>query len=386
MSFYLGADSAGDNILHITKGVDTQANLQSGVISSTVFHSSLPYITYTSYDAVSYTDYYRNGWYSTTSVKFPSEAVSDIISGNKLYIVVIDGNVLNSCDFYLAQIPAGSKIPIGVSVGTWYASDSYVTGNQIYYDDYSYSPRIGYEYKKLQGAGKRNVKLIVVNVNIDGTGIPPAFTNSAIYMSSSGLIVKGIDILNYAYISPVKLNNIDATFSNGTATFQLINQVKGTSLQLTTLGSIVIKIDGKEIFNTDTSDSRVFFDSSSKYTSGVGIADYSEMGAFGYPREYRLASSQTFDENEHFLMGVGLGDGYYSRTVFGSSLLTFTTGQLFVMGVFQTGPSTYTQYALAGYNGRLYVTNEIVRASNPPFNTGPRHFTVNVTKLKTGGV
>lgn len=387
MSLYIGKDDVGNSMMHITKGVNTVNEMKNGILSNTVFHSDLPYLTYTSYDAISYTDYYKAGYYDVTSVQFPSEAISDIISGNKLYLVVVNGEVLNTSDFYTAEIPVGSNIPVGVSIGTWYASDSYIASSeQIYYSDYSYAPSYGYNYKKIQGAGKRNVKLVVINVNIDGGWILPSFTGNDIFISSSGIIIKGVDILNYRYLSPLILNSTDSVLSNGITTFQLINEVGGSSLTLSTYEDITIKIDNKVIFSTSTSASRVFFNSSSKYASSLDIL-YVDTGIYNRQRAYCLASLETFEEGEHFFMGISLGsDYYYSDSIFGSSLLTFTTGQLFSICVTQTGPSTYTHYSLVGYDNKLYVTNEIAELGNPPFTSGPLNWVINITRLKAGGI
>ena len=45
MSLYLGKDNANTNILHLTKGTNSEAAMRSGIQSNTVFHSTLPFIS-----------------------------------------------------------------------------------------------------------------------------------------------------------------------------------------------------------------------------------------------------------------------------------------------------------------------------------------------------
>lgn len=66
MSFYLGNDLSGKEILHITSGTHTEAELKSGALSDTVFHSNSSYLSY-DISPVTYNAKYKQAWmYGTT--------------------------------------------------------------------------------------------------------------------------------------------------------------------------------------------------------------------------------------------------------------------------------------------------------------------------------
>lgn len=390
MSFYLGKDNTNKNILHITKGVATQASLQSGILPTTVFHSDLPYVSYTVYDAIHYTDYEKSGWYSTTSVEFPIEAIQNILNGNKIYMVVVDGSVFTSCDFYKAEIPFGSNIPIGVSVGTWYASDSYAGSEQIYYDDYSHTTVETHRYKKIQGSGKRNVKLIVFDISVDGTYISPAFSNNTVYINNQHILIKGVDLLNYRYISPTTVNNSDMIITDGISSYQLVNSVVGNGLSLNTQNNeVIVSVGGIPVFDTTKNLGNIFFKSATFYSklyatfpASSPSSIYSEPGPLG-GRVYYPASDEVFSDNEAIIVLFTKGiNSYYSTSISGAALITFRAGKLFHIGTGNTGPSTVTSWNLAGYGNMLCLTREIVYAAGWPLNTGPIDISITVIRLK----
>ena len=49
MSLYVGKDAYGTAVLHLTQGSTDLATIKSGILSNTVFHSELPYATWTEY-------------------------------------------------------------------------------------------------------------------------------------------------------------------------------------------------------------------------------------------------------------------------------------------------------------------------------------------------
>lgn len=49
MSMFIGKDSSNNSTLHITKNTHTLLDLKSGILPDTIFHSSMPYFTYTLY-------------------------------------------------------------------------------------------------------------------------------------------------------------------------------------------------------------------------------------------------------------------------------------------------------------------------------------------------
>lgn len=379
MSFYLGTGSSG-KIMHITRNNHNITEMQSGVLPDTIFHSDLPYISYSMYEAEEYVDYYKAGWYNTTSFKMPAACVADILNGDKAYFVLVGNAVLLSCDFYKAEIPFGSNIPIGVHIGTWYASHGYAGAEQIYYDDYVPTTTSGYLYKKIQGQGKRNIKIIVLNVTSAGVYIPPVFTTNSILVKDSGIMVKGINMLGYKYISPSPVNATDFTFSNSIANFQLVNSIAGSTFNLLANSSKTeISIDGKVIFSS-LSSKRAIYGSishfSAKYYSDPNNAPppvYEEPSTYGTRTYYKL-SNETFQNGESFLFQFGMpkdSSHYYSTLYFGSGLLTYAEGYLFSLFSWNTAPAVVTAWNVYGYRGLLCMTREIVYFRNPPVTSFP---------------
>lgn len=379
MSFYLGTGGNG-KIMHITKSSYSSTAMQGGILPDTVFHSDLPYITYTMYEAEEYVDYHLNGWYDTTSFKMPSACVADILSNDKVYFVIVGTSVLLSCDFYKAEIPFGSNRPVGVFIGTWYSSHGYAGAEQIYYDDYKPTTTSGYLYKKIQGSGKRDIKIAVLNVTSTGVYIPPVFTSTDIRVNGSGISVKGIDLLNYKYISPTVVNNNDFVFSNTVSSFQLVNSVPGSSLNLVSNSSKTeISIDGKIIFSS-LSNKRAIYGNMSYFSANYfsdpdnsPAAIYEEPSTYGTRTYYKL-SNELFQNGESFLFQFGMpktSSYYYSTPYFGSGLLTYAEGFLFSLFSNNTAAATVTAWSVYGHNGTLCMTREIIYIGNPPINSFP---------------
>lgn len=379
MSFYLGTGGNG-KIMHITKNSHDAIPMQGGILSDTVFHSDLPYITYSVYEAEEYVDYFRSGWYNTTSFKMPSACVADILSNDKAYFVIVGTSVLLSCDFYKAEIPFGSNRPVGVFIGTWYSSHGYAGAEQIYYDDYIPTTTSGYLYKKIQGSGKRDIKIVVLNVTSTGVYIPPVFTSTDILVKGSGISVKGIDLLNYKYISPTVVNNSDFTFSNAISSFQLVNSVPGSSLNLVSNSSKTeISVDNKIVFSSLYAKRAVYGNISyfsANYYSGPAnspAAVYEEPSTHGTRTYYKL-SNELFQNGENFLFQFGMpktSSYYYSTPYFGSGLLTYTEGFLFSLFSGNTAAATVTAWNVYGHNGTLCMTREIIYIGNPPVYSFP---------------
>lgn len=391
MSFYL-CTRENSNVMHITKGSYSSAEMQLGILPDTVFHSNLPYVTYNVYDAEEYIDYYSPGWYSTTSFKMPSACINDILTNDKAYFVVVGSSVLLSCDFYIAEIPFGSNRPVGVSIGTWYASHGYAGTEQIYYDDYVTTTTSNYLYKKIQGHGKRGIKIVVLNVTSDGVYIPPTFTSNDIKVNNSGIFIKGVDLLNYKYVSPTIINSTDLVFSNQNSSFQLVNSVAGTGLDLvSSSGKTEIKIANKVIFSTEITKRAVYrsvsFFSANYYSdpNNSPAPVYEEPITFGTRTYYRL-SYDTFQIGESFLFQFGTpksSSSYYNMPYLGSGLLTYAEGYLFSLLAGNTAATVVTAWNVYGHNGMLCMTREIVYMRNPPIYTGPIDVSAVVIKFSS---
>lgn len=388
MSFYLGNDSNGNGVMHMTNSNTSVSLLKSGILSNTIFHSSLRYLTYRIYNASNYIDYFLNGWYDTTSMEFSSECVNDIITNNACYAIIVNNQIVNYTDYYKAEIPIGSNIPIAVSIGTWYASNSYASGNQIYYDDYTNTPAYGYRFKKLQGSGKRNVQIVVFNVSRNGVYIMPNKDSSGIKMLSNDIAINGISLLNFKYVSSKILNGVDPIITNGSTTYQLVNSNIRPPLSIIS-NSVKSEITsgGIPIFSTLYGNVNVAFKSSmyfyAAYRSNPSLYPanilYTTTNSVGFPRYFVLASNDIFVENENFILTLGNGT---SDVIYLSTICTYNElKEIAILNIGQTGPATATKWTISCYSGKLCLTWEVVHFTNPPMSTGPIDISTVVIKL-----
>ena len=95
MSFYLGKDNSTNYILHTTNKQESEGAMKSGVLDSTTFHSSLPYLQVFYEDTVQLRkDRYSNqhgAWYRY-SAGFSMESINLILQGYLYSIIVNTSN------------------------------------------------------------------------------------------------------------------------------------------------------------------------------------------------------------------------------------------------------------------------------------------------------
>lgn len=95
MSFYLGKDDSTNYILHTTNKQESEGAMKSGVLYSTTFHSSLPYLQILYEDTINLRkDTYSNqygSWYRYSAM-FSTESIDLILQGYLYSIIVNTAN------------------------------------------------------------------------------------------------------------------------------------------------------------------------------------------------------------------------------------------------------------------------------------------------------
>lgn len=133
MSLFIGDDNSGNPIVHMTSGTTTESSMRSGVNTSTIFHSSLPYLQQLHYEVVPFTEVNTGGQYSYVSRSITlSNTIIDYINAGYTFIVVV--NTANSRGVNIALPVASSFTKTGaplVSKQT-YAKSGYSYGSTPY--------------------------------------------------------------------------------------------------------------------------------------------------------------------------------------------------------------------------------------------------------------
>lgn len=210
MSLFIGKDNNNNSILHLTRGATALADIKNGVLSNTVFHSSLTYATWSRHTL---TPIVRQS--GNTFLRLDAAVAADIGYNRKLFFVVINGSVIQ----YTTQAPNFDNIYYlrnGGWFGEWVGG-----GNSLYRE--SATPSAGYvDYLPPNGANLANSYLYVLNLTDSAYLGVPVYNNS-ITINNGRIIVKGVDLLNLQYITPKRINEVDTVFSLGNAEIQLIN-------------------------------------------------------------------------------------------------------------------------------------------------------------------
>lgn len=143
MSLFIGDDNSGNPIVHMTSGTTTESSMKSGVNTSTIFHSSLPYLQQLHYEVVPFTEVNTGGQYSYASRSVTlSNAIIDYINAGYAFIVVV--NTANSGGVNIALPVASSFTKTGaphVSKQT-YSKRGYSYGSTPYPYQWSSFPDV----------------------------------------------------------------------------------------------------------------------------------------------------------------------------------------------------------------------------------------------------
>lgn len=129
MSFYLGKDDSSNYILHTTDKQESEGVMKSGVLDSTTFHSSLPYLQVFYEDVVQLrkdTYYNQHGSWRRYSALFSANSIDLILQGYLYSIIVNTANSGNQ-DCAIPSMSTSAK-NVGVSPSYDDRSPSYGWG------------------------------------------------------------------------------------------------------------------------------------------------------------------------------------------------------------------------------------------------------------------
>ena len=210
MSLYVGKDANGAGVMHLTQGPTELSSMKSGILSNTVFHSSLKYVTWTEYPLTPVVR--ENG---STFLRLDMYVAADIGANRRLFIVSIGGVVIQ----HVTQVYNFDNVYSwrnGGWFGAWYGG-----GNQ-YYNESSVPDGGHYDYLPPAGMDLSNSKLYVLNLTDTGY-LPISTPANDIRVSRASIVVRGVDLLNLKYISPNQINSVDTVLNLGGRSLQLIN-------------------------------------------------------------------------------------------------------------------------------------------------------------------
>lgn len=271
MSFFIGKDNSSNSVMHITSDISSEAALKGGVVTSTAFHSTLPYLDISIYNCTEVNSWKPGfiGYYITNYAQrcyVPKAARDAIISGKKYFFIASGtSGVLQvlpcipwTQTYHLLNciwMPSSSSDPRNY-LGNTTPSDSLpaVAIGNIY--DFT------------------TVKIVIINNVIDATGYKvPTPINNEILVTSNLLSIRGRDLSSFKYLSSSTINSIDdvATLPATGSTFQVINSnntSSGMSIENYDYKTFIYK--GSHLMFDSTRRSKLKFKSSQSFTTPYG--------------------------------------------------------------------------------------------------------------------
>ena len=203
MSFYLGKDSSGSNIMHITRDVRSADVLASGVLNTTTFHSDLKYVNVTNHSA-------------------------QILSGTltvstdlKTLMFLHPCIILTSLGLWIAPFEAYQQVE-NMYIGTWISGGNTMRLGYSSYDRYTdgrYYWRAHYYGSEIDGTC---TVFVINNVNPD-MYTPITTSGSGIHVGNNKLLIRDFDLLNTGFIQRTIINPYDPTFTAAGEIFQITN-------------------------------------------------------------------------------------------------------------------------------------------------------------------
>ena len=270
MSLFIGKDASGDPIMHITKVNSTISTLKGAPTVDSVFHSSLPYIEHTIYDATnirSFTNRNVNVYSGGTTYAFsiPAECITSIKNNYCAFIIINTGAGFSTNPAIIGlYIDSGGTVD-AANYQQYYFCNSTNTAFSYYADSTYNNIVIGISSGTLVSA-----KVVVTNVTSAGYQAKTPINTSGILIDNTDIKIHGNGILTYRYISQCPMNTTDLRFSVDNAPhtqFQLVNSVTPESgLKMVTSGDatpkdIEILAGTKRIFYNKITETKMMYQS-----------------------------------------------------------------------------------------------------------------------------
>ena len=256
MSFYLGKDTNNKAVMHITKGYRTSDELRDGILGDTVFHSDLPYVQYSAYQA---TIHPLNANYTNANygLSIPEAALNEL--GQYSFSIVVEHS--GKIELYETYQP---NLTLTTSTGPGHLKHySRFLWTNSSFDSVRYNNDSSYQRPALLLPNRSEVSSIWVVIY--DTGISHTTnTSETVFVGKGRLDVDGTSLATYRYVTSVPVNDTDPiVYTPNGGSIQFVNFYSGaeTSLSITSNnGRSVIRSSGKNIFDSGVARGKVFFD------------------------------------------------------------------------------------------------------------------------------
>jgi len=292
MSLFLGKDTNGNNILHITSEVTEQALMKSpDSIPASCFHSSMKYLTYNKIDiptisgTLTYNGFNGALLYSKDEtgyfIHFNSSLISNIVT-NKLVFLVLLGDYIVANGSSIITDNAKIVFTDSTSKGANKASNVSESNPYMFI---------------ATALSVSSCSILLLNVKSDTGYVPPSIDISkGIVLNSNQFIINNINLLDFKYISNVKINNVDRVATTLNGDIQLINSSSPS---------------GNLTLESNSNYSRIASNSNTIFTSEYGLAKLIYNSAFTSTLPSITISGGT---TKDILLESSIVNGFYCLT------------------------------------------------------------------------
>ncbi len=209
MSLYIGKDNTSTAVLHLTQGPTDLASMKAGVLSNTVFHSELPYITWEQVQCTPVV---------IRDIPFISISAEDAVAlgtGKNIYFMCIGNTIIQG----IQLVNNFETSMYSRKFGGWYSIYNYNGG---FYQPTGYPTAQNRYFLPYWGSNLANIALYKLNIqNGVYQGVPK--TTNEILINPPTFNVRGVNLLAFKYFSPNIVNSIDKVVNCAGSNFQLVN-------------------------------------------------------------------------------------------------------------------------------------------------------------------
>ena len=255
MSLFLGKSDNNIPVLHISSDTQQITTLKGPPNPLTSFHSDLAYLSYKLFTPI-YTSFIPDTITSSSSynpgglviVMSPEFYTEFAIHNTRLYIITLNDS---DAGLNINALPLSKRNPASIPPQcSWYSfHPSSSTNDSLYNGELDYpttTHKYGYINTKVNTS---NVKILVTNYSHSGV-LFNYKTSNDISISNNSLIIGGIDIATYPFISRSIVNVQDTIINLNGDTFQLANANSSPGLSIVSTPSVQVKIGGKVIVDS----------------------------------------------------------------------------------------------------------------------------------------
>ena len=280
MSLYLGKDNANNNILHLTKGTNSEAAMRSGIQSNTVFHSTLPFISVALSNIGTLTHMGSEYFYNNNRTRITGDGYLYLLSIPSELLTYFRTEKPEPFAFLTFNAFSYDHIDSRVMALSPHSGISPSASRQYFYTNSSghISPRENATHL-LIGSSKP-----IHNVFIIRLATLPSLSGP-INISSQVFTIGSYDLRNYRFLGPEDTNNYDPVINMPGFSRRIINSTGHVGNQVSIISSPnhEIHFGGNRVFSTGVSiPERVkqiypfsYFFPLSSYSSGTGTRIYS---------------------------------------------------------------------------------------------------------------